>query len=41
MATGPKSAVITYNKFLYEEIGKNGMGWPGPNANFAISVSLA
>ncbi len=41
MATGPKSAVITYNKFLYQDIGKNGMAWPGPNANFAISVSLA
>ena len=49
LPTGPSSAVITYNKFDWSLIGKNNtdlpgpkikMGWPGPSANFAISVSL-
>ena len=40
MPTGARSAVITYNKFDYEKIGTKGMGWPGPSANFAISVAL-
>ena len=30
-----------YLSLFTAKIGKNGMGWPGPNANFAISVSLA
>ena len=40
MPTGPRTAVITYNKFDYAKIGTGGMKWPGPSANFAISVAL-
>ena len=39
--TGYSSAVITYNKFDYEKIGTENMSWPGPSANFAISVTIA
>jgi hypothetical protein len=38
--TGPQSAVITYNKFDYEQIGRGNVSWPGPSANFAISVTV-
>ena len=38
--TGPRSVVITYNKFDYKQIGHEGVSWPGPSANFAISVAL-
>ena len=43
IATGPRSAAITYNKFWPGGVGPNGAvskGWPGPSANFVIQVAV-
>ena len=43
IATGPRSAAITYNKFWPGGLGPNGAvskAWPGPSANFVIQVAI-
>ena len=43
IATGPRSAAITYNKYWPDGKGPNGAiskGWPGPSAHFVIQVAI-